>query len=157
MNDQPNISQKLWKSLQKDIQDYLKEQLWPGFWMLVWFFLWFQFYESVNPYNSSDQLILAVVSLLVLMNFLRECKVRIDNIFFLSATWLMLIFGALLPNQSYDWIPTLLGFSAILFLFRIFATRKELMDDILKDGQNDDVKIDSNGDDQNDMSNESKR
>ncbi|MDP8242954.1 MAG: hypothetical protein P9L94_02650 [Candidatus Hinthialibacter antarcticus] len=146
MNDQPDTSVS--KAMQESLKNYLKE-LWNALWIVVWGVLWYQYYENVNPYNQADQLILAIVSLFVLMNFLRECSVRIDNIFFMSGTWLMLIFGALLPNQSYEWIQPVLGYAAILFLFRIFASRKDFMDDFLKDARTDESKNDSNGDDKN--------
>ena len=50
----------------------------------------------------------------------------------------MLIVGALLPNQSYDWIQPFLTLFAFVFLFHILLNRKEIMDEIAKNGQNDD-------------------
>ena len=141
------------------MKDYLKEELWPGLWLIVWGVLWFQYYDHVNPYNSTDQLILAVISLLVLMNILRECRVRINNILFLSVTWLMLIYGALMTDNSYEGIQAFLGFFAFLFLFRILLSRKEFVDEITDDARINDVTVELDDDNNGeiDKSDESKQ
>ena len=54
----------------------------------------------------------------------------------------MLIFGALLPNQSYEWIQPVLGYAAIVFLFRILFSRREVVGDIVDGLQADEDEAD---------------